>query len=132
MVLTGRGGYGNYRRSADTTDSTYQSSPAPVQHFTSPKQNFRAGRGGYGNHVSIDRMPTLTPQEYLDEVHQALNVEPKRYFTGRGGMGNYVQKEPSLAPPPSEYTLAASKSAQSYNSQKSDGLWSKLKTTFSH
>jgi hypothetical protein len=149
MPLTGRGGYGNFIRAKDAQElEPVPSTPAPVQHFTSPKQTFRAGRGGYGNNVPITRMPVLTPQEYLQEVHQALDVEPERYSVGRGGAGNIVSKKTKrsgsegsmsystqIPTPPESPTLSPVTSMPQENELRrtfSQSLWSKLKTTLSH
>lgn len=152
MVLTGRGGYGNYVRK---TDTSVPFSPAPVQHFTSPQQTFRAGRGGYGNNVPISRMPTMTPQEYLQEVHRALDVEPERYTVGRGGSGNFVSKKArdkkrtvdavkgnprndgstNLTPVssmPVPMCPVTSMPQHDLHPSRSEGLWSRLKTTLSN
>uniref|UniRef100_A0A060T834 ARAD1C26532p n=1 Tax=Blastobotrys adeninivorans TaxID=409370 RepID=A0A060T834_BLAAD len=158
MVLTGRGGFGNYVKGKS---NTVPSTPAPVQHVTSPKEHFRAGRGGYGNHVPIERMPTMTPQEYLQEVHEALDVEPPRYSLGRGGAGNIVKRGESRSPQSSrprierlfstsgrrDSSLSTSSDSSSESRSLSavftaparstpghshDGLWSRLKTTISH
>ncbi|KAK9370700.1 hypothetical protein V1509DRAFT_269317 [Lipomyces kononenkoae] len=83
----GRGGAGNI-----TTDKPESaSSPAPVQVFTSPNQTFQSGRGGYGNVQSVDTMPTMTRDEYLKEVDDALEVRRGDLFKiGRGGSGNIL------------------------------------------
>lgn len=125
MVLTGRGGFGNHiNKPAEGVPST----PAPVQHFSSPSQTFRAGRGGWGNNVPIKNMPTMTPQEYLKEVHDAVDVEPKRYFTGRGGRGNIVRNDRK-----SSASSSSSAETQSLSSNSStNSIWGRLKTTLSH
>jgi hypothetical protein len=156
MVLTGRGGYGNYiRRKEGEALAPVPSTPAPIQHFTSPQQTFRAGRGGYGNNVPISRMPTMTPQEYLQEVHRALDVEPERYTVGRGGAGNFVSKQArqelekrkaelvknnprlnngkTLTPINSMPLSPVSSMPQTdLHPTRSEGLWSRLKTTLSN
>ncbi|KAK9330612.1 hypothetical protein V1520DRAFT_340236 [Lipomyces starkeyi] len=82
----GRGGYGNI-----TTQPESNSSPAPVQVFTSPNQTFHSGRGGYGNVQSVDTLPATTPDEYLKEVDNALEVRKGDVFKiGRGGTGNII------------------------------------------
>lgn len=108
MVYAGRGGFGNYTRSPkiaarETPESPelqalnrVPTSPAPIQHFTSPNQTFRAGRGGFGNNIPVTRMYTMTPAEYLKEVNDAVNVEPSIYAVGRGGRGNMVSRKTSL------------------------------------
>lgn len=102
MVAIGRGGFGNRTAQSpqlaakDAPDSpeiaaTLRApcSPAPIQHFTSPQQTVRAGRGGYGNRLAVSKMNVMTPAEYLAEA-QLATVEPKRYAIGRGGSGNIV------------------------------------------
>lgn len=132
MVLTGRGGFGNHRQgSQDYVPST----PAPIQHFSSPTQKFRAGRGGYGNYVDIKNMPTLTPQEYLQEVHEARDVEPERYFTGRGGRGNIVCKDKRKGSASTDSSASSTESLKRSATSSSGGqskLWSRLKTTLTH
>ncbi|KAJ8101836.1 hypothetical protein POJ06DRAFT_247999 [Lipomyces tetrasporus] len=82
----GRGGAGNI-----TTQPESTSSPAPVQVFTSPNQTFHSGRGGYGNVQSVDTLPAPTPDEYLKEVDEALEVREGDVFKiGRGGSGNIL------------------------------------------
>lgn len=154
MVLTGRGGFGNYVASPkikakDAPDSpelaalrSVPSTPAPIQHFTSPHQTFTAGRGGFGNKLPVSKMHTMTPNEYLKEVHDAMDREPQRYSVGRGGRGNIVdsrkrtqraslEKENGLT---SVFSVPAFVRRRSDDSDKesSDGLWSKLRTTLSH
>ncbi|ANB11606.1 hypothetical protein AWJ20_4427 [Sugiyamaella lignohabitans] len=98
MPLTGRGGYGNYvAKSKKPGSSEHElesvpSTPAPIQTFSSPTQTFRAGRGGWGNNIPIERMRTLSPTEYLEEAHKALDVEPESYSVGRGGAGNIMDR----------------------------------------
>lgn len=156
MVLTGRGGYGNYvpspkitaKESPDSPELAAQRSipytPAPIQHFTSPSQTFTAGRGGFGNKLPVSKMHTMTPSEYLKEVQDAMDVEPTRYAVGRGGRGNIVDKskrtqKTSLE---KENTLSTVFSVPAFSrrrsndgsrkSEDSEGLWSKLRTTLSH
>jgi hypothetical protein len=133
MVLTGRGGFGNHRQGSQ---DYVPSSPAPIQHFSSPTQKVRAGRGGYGNYVDVKNMPTLTPQEYLQEVHEALDVEPERYFTGRGGRGNLVRKDKrkdSASSTSGDNTSTRSlKPSTTSGSSNQNKLWSRLKTTLTH
>lgn len=138
MVLTGRGGYGNYirnKKDANSIPCTY----APIQHFSSPTQTFRAGRGGYGNNLPISKMPTLTPDQYLLEVHKALDVEPTRYSFGRGGSGNIVCRDrvkSTKAVSGTENILTTSKSAmpklQQTKTNDADGPWHKLRVTVSN
>ncbi|CDO57160.1 hypothetical protein DV451_004992 [Geotrichum candidum] len=152
MVLTGRGGFGNYVPSPKTTpknmpDSpelealrSVPSTPAPIQHFTSPNQTFRAGRGGYGNKLPISQMHTMTPNEYLQEVQEAMDVEPPRYSVGRGGCGNIVNRNNKKPQQQSStsfghslstvFSLPSKKSSERKNSD--DGLWSRLRTTISN
>lgn len=111
MVLTGRGGYGNYvskkqqslspktspvspqlqpAASASTVNEAVPSTLAPVLSFSSPSQRFTTGRGGYGNRRPVTQMQTVSPQEYLNECYTAYEVEPPVYSVGRGGLGNKV------------------------------------------
>lgn len=160
MVLTGRGGYGNYKPSPkiaakDAPDSPELAAlksvpmvPTPVQHYTSPNQTFSAGRGGYGNHHPVSELRTVTPSEYLKELHDATHSEPARYTVGRGGRGNIVKsKHPNeaqkvVASHSHDHALTAVFSTpvfsrKSHEFRKSgeesdDGFWHKLKTTMSH
>lgn len=143
MVYAGRGGFGNYTRSpkiaaSETPDSPeleaikrVPSSPAPIQHFYSPNQTFRAGRGGFGNNIPVSRMHTMTPAEYLKEVNDAVNVEPEVYAVGRGGRGNMVsRKQKSEKKSESVHPIWSLRSNKSSDSES--GLWTKLKSTISH
>lgn len=150
MVLTGRGGYGNYVpspkvKAKDIPESPelaalsrVPSSPAPIQHFTSPNQIFRAGRGGYGNALPVSKMHTMTPSEYLNEVHQALDIEPARYTVGRGGRGNFVDREKKKTQKNTEEEESLKKgikpiwSLRSNRDSDDSGLWSRLKSTLSN
>lgn len=151
MVLTGRGGYGNYApspkvKAKDIPESPelaalnrVPSTPAPIQHFTSPNQIFRAGRGGYGNALPVSKMHTMTPSEYLNEVHQALDVEPSRYSVGRGGRGNFVDREKTqkkAQKTPEENNnkkdIKPIWSLRSNRDSEDSGLWSRLKSTMSN
>lgn len=165
MVLTGRGGFGNYKASPKisakaTPDSpelsalksVQVSSPSPIQHYTSPHQTFRSGRGGYGNRHAISDLHVVTPSEYLKELHDAVANEPVRYTVGRGGRGNFVDsKHPNKAQEASSHHHhhAMSLSAVFSNplqarrthdvttsgaaeGQADDGLWHKLRSTLSH
>lgn len=154
MVLTGRGGFGNYTPSPkiaakEQPDSpelealrSVPSTPAPIQHFTSPNQTFRAGRGGYGNKLPISQMHTMTPSEYLQEVQQAMDVEPPRYSVGRGGSGNIVNrsnKKPQTYSSTSSFGHSLStvfslpnKKSSTGRKNSDDGLWSRLRTTISN
>ncbi|VVT55845.1 uncharacterized protein SAPINGB_P004767 [Magnusiomyces paraingens] len=142
MVGIGRGGFGNRVASPkisakEAPDSPEMeaclrvpSTPAPIQHFTSPNQTFRAGRGGWGNNMPVTKMNTMTPTEYLKEVERAT-AEPSRYSIGRGGRGNLVQKNKkeennsdNLKP------MFSLRSRRSINEE--DGLWSRLKVTLSN
>lgn len=148
MVLTGRGGFGNYVPSPkivakDTPDSpelaalrSVPSTPAPIQHFTSPNQTFTAGRGGFGNKLPVSQMHTMTPSEYLKEVSDARDSEPSRYAVGRGGRGNIVNKSKNTNRSPSRNGLTSvfsmpGRRRPSGESDK-DGLWSRLRTTLSN
>lgn len=146
MVLTGRGGYGNHIQKSDGDLTAVSSSPAPIQHFVSPKQTFRAGRGGYGNHIPISRMSTMTPQEYLKEVEHA-DTEPERYTIGRGGAGNFVSKkaEGEMKKRRAHLNKTNPRNIEGrtltpintmpqtdLHPTRSEALWSKLKTTLSH
>ncbi|ODQ67721.1 MFS general substrate transporter [Nadsonia fulvescens var. elongata DSM 6958] len=104
MPAYGRGGSGNFFKSPTLSPQSsglepVPSSPAPIQTFTSPNQTYRTGRGGYGNQVPVSKVPTMTPNEYLDEVYKATEVEPSRYTVGRGGAGNFVSKDKPKSPP---------------------------------
>lgn len=148
MVLTGRGGFGNYVRSKKGDEHAVPYSPAPVQHFTSPKQTFRAGRGGYGNNLPVSQMYTMTPEEYLKEVEQALDVEPARYTVGRGGSGNFVSKtnknsksmNPRSLGPAADSDLSGHSMTPVCSMPNADlrpvhssgSMWARLKTTFSN
>lgn len=156
MVLTGRGGFGNYVPSPKTSAKASPDSPelaalkavpftpAPIQHFTSPHQHFTAGRGGYGNKLPISQMHTMTPAEYLKEVSDALDCEPVRYSVGRGGRGNMVDKRKSSSISRERggdnNELAQAKTVSSFGRRRSrdsdkedkEGLWAKLRTTLSH
>jgi hypothetical protein len=155
MVLTGRGGFGNYIPSPKTApkqmpDSpelealrSVPSTPAPIQHFSSPNQTFRAGRGGYGNKLPVSQMHTMTPNEYLKEVQEAMDVEPARYSVGRGGCGNIVNrsnKKPQLQQSTSSFghslstvfSLPNKKPVLTERKNSDDGLWSRLRTTISN
>ncbi|KAK9457951.1 hypothetical protein V1511DRAFT_485248 [Dipodascopsis uninucleata] len=88
----GRGGAGNI-----TTQPDSDSSPAPLQVFTSPDATFHTGRGGYGNIQSVDNLSTMSPDQYLQEVDDAIEVKKGDvYKIGRGGTGNImVEGDPS-------------------------------------
>lgn len=154
MVLTGRGGFGNYvpspktcaaKASPDSPEldalKAVPFTPAPIQHFTSPHQHFTAGRGGYGNKLPVSQMHTMTPAEYLKEVSDALDCEPVRYSVGRGGRGNMVDKRKSASVSRErDYELGQVKTLSSFGRRRSresdkedkEGLWAKLRTTLSH
>lgn len=119
MVLTGRGGFGNFSSKPSTPSSntpptstptstaspqlapsTTSPSPSstpqqsfsapPVQVYTSPSQTVRTGRGGAGNHVPISQVASETPQEYLKQVETAIESAPQQFHVGRGGSGNFT------------------------------------------
>lgn len=96
MVLAGRGGFGNYSPTIAPKSPGLEpvtSAPPPVQHFTSPDQSVRTGRGGYGNSIPVSQVKTMTPSEYLAEVQRAVDAEPPRFSVGRGGSGNIIDKD---------------------------------------
>lgn len=136
MVLTGRGGFGNHlpspKISAKESPESPEleavrrvpSTPAPIQHFSSPSQKFRTGRGGFGNSIPVSKMNVMTPSEYLKEVHDAVEVEPSRYTVGRGGRGNFVSREKK------KNSLDNLRPVKT--DAESDGLWTKLKSTLSN
>ncbi|KAK9469248.1 hypothetical protein V1512DRAFT_255816 [Lipomyces arxii] len=118
----GRGGAGNV-----ASEPVPDSSPAPVQVFTSPKQSFHSGRGGYGNIQSVDTLPTQTPEEYLQEVERAYTVQKGQvYKIGRGGVGNiFVEGKQDTI----DDVLRKSKPAN--GEDQSEGLFSRLSRQFS-
>lgn len=145
MVYAGRGGFGNYTRSPkiaarETPESPelqalnrVPTSPAPIQHFTSPNQTFRAGRGGFGNNIPVTRMHTMTPAEYLKEVNDAVNVEPSIYAVGRGGRGNMVSRKNKSSESDKSNSVRPIWSLRSNKSNDGEnGIWTKLKATISN
>lgn len=149
MVLTGRGGFGNYvpspkmaPKAKDSPDSpelsalrSVPSTPAPIQHFTSPHQHFTAGRGGFGNKLPVSQMHTMTPSEYLKEVSDAMDHEPTRYSVGRGGRGNIVKKKTTQASTQGSNRLTSVFSMpgrRPSGDADKEGIWSKLRTTLSN
>lgn len=151
MPLTGRGGYGNFVKARRNDLDPVPSSPAPIIHFSSPKQRFMAGRGGWGNNRPVASLPSMTPEEYLKEVHDSRDVEPSCYAVGRGGFGNtvYRDREKGRARSPLDLVSSPSKSSSSSNlssnnsgffpskssplgNQHSRSLWSRLKTSISN
>lgn len=90
MVLTGRGGFGNYVKA--NIPETVPISPAPIQHVKSPTYKFRTGRGGFGNTIEASELEPITPNQYLDEMHRQSEIEPRKYMIGRGGLGNFVNR----------------------------------------
>lgn len=139
MPSIGRGGYGNKIASPkisakDAPDSPelqacmrVPSTPAPIQHFTSPQQTFRTGRGGWGNTLPVTKMNTMTPSEYLAEVERAT-AEPSQYSIGRGGRGNHVNRDKKIE----TASIKPMFSLRSQHSGDGEGLWSRLKTTLSN
>lgn len=89
MVLTGRGGFGNFSLRTGSKE-VIDSEPAPIQIYNSPTQTVRTGRGGAGNHVPISQIETITPEQYLSEVQTAREKKPSNFAVGRGGSGNHT------------------------------------------
>ncbi|VVT54785.1 uncharacterized protein SAPINGB_P004261 [Magnusiomyces paraingens] len=89
MVLTGRGGFGNFSSSSSAQSPVLEpSQPPPVQSFKSASQPVSTGRGGYGNTIPISKISTLTPNEYLAELQRSVDATPATVSVGRGGSGN--------------------------------------------
>lgn len=88
MVLTGRGGFGNYLATKANVPEPAVSY-TPVQHIAKPNQKIRTGRGGFGNTVKAADMEPVTPDEYLHQVSSRREQSPPNYMIGRGGVGNF-------------------------------------------
>lgn len=98
MVLTGRGGFGNYSPRLAPKDSPKLEAvdaPPPVQRYTDPNQPVRTGRGGAGNLVPISQIPTLSKDEYLADLQKSMDAQPKTVSVGRGGSGNIKELNPN-------------------------------------
>lgn len=113
MVLTGRGGFGNYVK-ANVPD-VIPISPAPIQHVKSPTYKFRTGRGGFGNTVEASEIAPITPDQYLDEMHRQSEVEPRKYMIGRGGLGNFVSRHGMSAAARSDLSSSFSSESERSN-----------------
>lgn len=166
MAITGRGGYGNYIRSSSSStsssenlNSTYESpelaaaaakspelaaclrvpssSPAPIQHYTSPNQKIRIGRGGSGNKTNVSSLHVMSPKEYLNEARQAYQNNPSVYVIGRGGNGNIFfkrqqqQQQNEFNNEDYNNNLKPSSSNKSNVSNESNNVWNRLKSTLS-
>ncbi|KAG5363891.1 hypothetical protein CJU89_3079 [Yarrowia sp. B02] len=161
MVLTGRGGYGNYvskkqslspktspispqlqPQQSSAADNDVPSTLAPVLSFSSPNQRFTTGRGGYGNRRPITQMMPDTPEEYLEECYTAYEYVPPVYSVGRGGLGNKVtntkkedkkEKDNRLTRMFSNVSNKSSDSNSLHATRSEPGrMWSKLKTTLTN
>lgn len=108
MVLTGRGGFGNYVKAG--APEIVPITAAPVQHVKSPTYKFRTGRGGFGNTVEAQQLSPITPEQYLEEMHRQSEVEPRKYMIGRGGLGNFVNRHGSSAASARSDSLSSSSS----------------------
>ncbi|ODV91939.1 hypothetical protein CANCADRAFT_79367 [Tortispora caseinolytica NRRL Y-17796] len=67
-VHFGRGGAGNVAVEKGVSIAPVTS--APVQVFTDPKTTYLSGRGGAGNVHSVSNMPTMSPDQYLQELRE--------------------------------------------------------------
>jgi hypothetical protein len=91
----------------------------------------------------------MTPEEYLKEVEQALDVEPARYTVGRGGSGNFVSRKsnnrskdinprtlgPAAASDSADHNITpvcSMPQADLRPFHSSGSMWTRLKTTFSN
>lgn len=134
MVLTGRGGFGNYVAREKYIRELQQT---PAQPAPSPLKNPRVGRGGLGNIRQAEWIASeikAKPLEQQQRIEQSMNEQvrqregsvPRSFMIGRGGSGNFVGRRDG--PPLHGLRPTASAPVQSAPSK----LWSKLRPSKTH
>ncbi|RSL73251.1 hypothetical protein CEP54_000345 [Fusarium duplospermum] len=120
-VRSGRGGYGNIRKSKDshkpsTTSHTVTSSTAPSRRYFS-------GIGGAGNAHEASEHPPISLDEEYDRI--AARDHLAAGHVGIGGAGNVYHRKDSDAA--SDDTNASDDSSLSSKAK----LWARVSSTFS-
>ncbi|RSL71712.1 hypothetical protein CEP51_011997 [Fusarium floridanum] len=118
-IRSGRGGYGNIRKTKDTSHKPSHT----VTSSTTPSRRFFSGIGGAGNAHEASEHPPISLDEEYDRI--AARDHLAAGHVGIGGAGNVYHRKDSDAA--SDDTNASDDSSLSSKAK----LWARVSSTFS-